>query len=296
MIEIKRDKYSGNGAVSDGSFKRIHEFEALASDYFYTALEERGTIGEGNSLIRVIGRSDVPITLIDCFDSNAQKFTLRVTRPEGEAKVITTVFDMNAKQGAQYQVYDDEMTEDEFYDDLDEVWYQSLGTDWLRELFIPGSAPQYAEIATSGRSDLLNPDNLLVAVGGEFGTNQITPRAKLSKFELTHFNGLLAVYNEVAYDGEPHDDVGSLLQQYYERLKSGGDLGLRTGTKNVRCAKHIVNASIRDDTLTALMYLNYNIPIGGINTYFKEDLVIANEYTVQAQGYFEEEGIAVLQH
>lgn len=294
VLEIKRDRFSDNGAVSRGSFERIAEFRDVAAEYFLSYLREVRKIEGERSTTQIVARNQLPAEPAVYFaNSSSDEFFIDTTQARYEDRVITTVFDLETRLGVQYQKYADGELEDEFYELDDSRRFTHFATIWVPELFDPGSRPEYAELAELARVELIDPQSLPIVTAKAFGSHTMSARASLSKLELPQFAGLLRVYNEVAYpSGTSRDSVGSLLKHYYDDLKGGETVGLRSGTEYVGCAKHLLYPERREDYFETSLYLNYDIGVCGVNLYFREDLAMERDFAIAASEYFAEEGIS----
>lgn len=292
---VKRDQYSNNGAVSNGSFERIRKFEQGASDLFFDFLLRQSAVQFDGAAYDLIYATDVPPQLAGKF-STSQPLIRMATYSEQERKDLITILDPKTKTGAQVQLYEDPDCEDEIYD-IEEHFYTAIGLRWTGALLDPEKeVPELSELVEEAQSSIYDPEyfeNLALDTGK---ASEAT--AELNLFTLGQFLSLLAIYKEVAYpSGTVRNMAGDDERHLFGQLKSGDNLDLRSNTENLGCAKllfHVVSQDFYSDPdkVRTWMYLNYDIPIGLLKFHFKEDLEMAAEYRSRAAAFMVAEGIA----
>lgn len=295
MLEIVRSSGFNGIAIGRKSYEHIQEAIKQIADTYFGYIQECGELQGPNYSIVVSSGRELPGVLQEHFNSPERKYFVETIRNDAFEKTLITAWDVEDHYGAQVQIYDDPEDQDEFYE-LDERQYQGAGSSWIKVLFDPEEAknhPELAPIASLVRAEILNPDTLGLVVGSEVGSSDIIAEAKLDRFTIAHFSGLLALYENIAYEGwEPQDRVGSSREFYFEQLKSGEAVGLRSATKYVRSAKHLFGPDIENNTIDTCLYLNYCVDIGPMRLLFKDDLAMANEYRWRAAAFMIAEGIA----
>lgn len=291
MFELDIQRSRGDQEVSSKSWQAIREFEAAAAQFFFERFEEGEFQGIGG--LQLVDRSDVPEGLLQHFGPEAKRFLIKVGYSDIEHKTLTTVFDLDERQGMQHQVYENPDIEDELYD-MEERWLNNFGTLWVPELLEPGSHPEFSEFAELARRDFFDPSQLTtVSTGSETGTEGPLPIALLDRLQFVQFDQVIKLYSRIAYPHDPtRDVVGSSLDHYFEVVKSGSNVGIRAGTQHLGCAKHEVSGDVRENTFITYMYLNYEIGIRGVKFYFNDDLQMANDFRAGAQDLFVRQGIA----
>ena len=295
MLEITRRSTERLGREN---WERIQATEDKAVEMYYDFLREQEVIEGDNYKIEIVPAAVLPDELKVYFNDLDQDCFFKVTDSKEQKKVVTTALGLSTKTGGQTVKYNSPDLEDETWD-MDEMYYGSYGLDWFPALFGTEERPEYAELVERGKRELLDPETLPVVIGSEMGGSKLVAEGYLGKLTIAQFSGLLAIYDEVAYppDGRGYDGVGSSLQHYFDSLKGGESVELRSAARHVEAAKHIISPEFDHDsreykTFATSMYLNYNIPIGGIRLLFKEDLAMASEYTARATTYLIAEGIA----
>ncbi len=288
---IERQRYSPNGAVSAVTFDEIKTLQAQAADAYIDFVRESGGLTGAEYVAHVIVASEVDSDLQPYLGGDLTDECL-VEESTRDSSNLTTVFNLATQVGVQRDDHGPNQALD--YYELDESYSRLFGFNLIGEVFEAGTYPELSLLASTKGLELIDPADLPARIMTPEEHKRARATAHLSQFTLAQLGQVIYLYDRVAYPDRDHRPRSlSDIEQFYRALEQGEMLGLRTGTKYLDCAKHILAADTRTDELQTRMYLNYDIHVGPVNLHFREDIDMAVEFGEKAANYFSEAGILV---